>query len=78
MLMRLFTLVGPPLGLTCRVLRWAVLPAVLLIALSLASGLVRATALGAFVLVVLLRGAMVAVERLGDNVPSPRLSREVR
>lgn len=76
--MRLTRFVGPPLGLTCRVLWWAVLPAVLLIALSLASGLVRAAAVGAFVLVVLLRGAMVAVEHLGDCIPSPRLSREVR
>lgn len=76
--MRLFRLVGTPLGLTYDVFRWAVLPAFLLIALSLASGLVRAAAVGAFALIVLLRGAMVAVEQLGDYVPSPRISREVR
>lgn len=76
MLLRLARLVDS-LGLTCRVVRWAVLPAVLLVAVSLASGLVRTTALGAFGLVALLRGALVAVEHLGDRIPSPRLSREV-
>jgi hypothetical protein len=76
--MRFTRIVGPPLGLTCRVLRWAVLPAVLLIALSVASGLVRVAAVSAFVLVALLREVMFAVEQLGDRVPSPRISGEVR
>ena len=77
MLVRLFRLIGPPVRVTGRVLRWAVLPAVLLVALSLASGLVRSTALGAFALIVVLKGLMVAVEHLGDRVPAPRLLSEV-
>lgn len=76
--MRFTMIVGPPLGLTCRVLRWAVLPAVLLIALSVASGLVRAAAVSAFLLVALLREAMFALEQLAERIPSPRSSRQVR
>lgn len=77
MLVRLLRFVAPPVRVTCRALRWVVLPAALLIALSLASGLVRSTALCAFVLVALLRAAIVSVEALAERVPSPRLNWEV-
>lgn len=77
MLVRLFRLVGPPVRLTCRVLRWVVLPVVLLVALSLTSGFVRTAALCAFGLVALLRGAIVSVDYLAERVPSPRLCWEV-
>ncbi|GAB2657117.1 hypothetical protein GCM10027271_14580 [Saccharopolyspora gloriosae] len=77
MLVRLFRIVSPPVRVTFQALRWGVLPAVLLVALSLASGLVRTTALAAFAVIVLLKGVMLAVEHLGDRVPAPRLLREV-
>ncbi|GAA3365179.1 hypothetical protein [Saccharopolyspora gregorii] len=77
MLVRLFRIVAPPVRVTFQALRWMVLPAVLLVALSLASGLVRTTALGAFAVIVVLKGVMLAVEHLGDRVPAPRLLREV-
>ncbi|MCA1194896.1 hypothetical protein [Saccharopolyspora sp. 6V] len=53
------------------------LPIALLIALSLASGLVRTVALFAFAVVALLRGAIVAVDYLAERVPAPRLGWEV-
>lgn len=77
MLVRLYRIVGPPVRVTYRGLRWVVLPIALLIALSLASGLVRTAALCAFVLVALLRGAVVSVDYLAERVPTPRLQWEV-
>ncbi|GAA4828822.1 hypothetical protein [Saccharopolyspora rosea] len=56
---------------------FAALPAVLLLVLSLVSGLVRTTALGVFGVVALLRVLMVALDRLGEAAPTPRLSWEV-
>ncbi|MBK0866154.1 hypothetical protein INP57_04995 [Saccharopolyspora sp. HNM0986] len=62
---------------TCRELRWVVLPIALLIVLSLCSGLVRTAALCAFAVVVLLRAAIVSVDYLAEHVPAPRLNWEV-
>lgn len=77
MLMRLFRLVAPPVRVTCRGLRWVVLPIALLIVLSLCSGLVRTTALCAFALVAVLRAAIVSVDYLAERVPAPRVTWEV-
>jgi len=77
MLVRLLRLVGPPVRVMYRVLRWTVLPVLLLVALSLTSGFVRTAALCAFVLVALLRLAIVAVDFLAEHVPTPRLNWEV-
>ena len=56
---------------------FTVLPASLLLVLSLASGLVRTTAVGVFGLAVLLRVAMAVVDWLGDCAPAPRWMQEV-
>lgn len=77
MLVRLIRLMAPPVLVTCRALRWTVLPVLLLVALSLTSGFVRTAALCAFVLVALLRLAIVAVDFLAEHVPTPRLNWEV-
>lgn len=77
MLVRLFRIVSPPVRVTFQALRWVALPIALLIVLSLSSGLVRTTALCAFALVALLRGAIVSVDYLADRVPAPRLGWEV-
>lgn len=77
MLVRFLRIVWPPVRLTFRVVRWVFLPLALLLALSVASGLVRTSALCAFGVVALLRGAIVSVDFLAERVPAPRLSWEV-
>ncbi|MCX2728811.1 hypothetical protein OOZ19_01025 [Saccharopolyspora sp. NFXS83] len=77
MLVRLFRFVSPSVRVAFRVLRVVALPITLLIALSLASGLVRTAALFAFAVVALLRGAILAVDYLAERVPAPRLGWEV-
>ncbi|GAA3352093.1 hypothetical protein [Saccharopolyspora gregorii] len=72
MLVRLFRIVAPPVRVTFQALRWMVLPAVLLVALSLASGLVRTTALGAFAVIVLLKGLMLFVVSTWATASPPR------
>ncbi|WP_243789760.1 hypothetical protein [Saccharopolyspora gloriosae] len=73
MLVRLFRFVSPSVRVTFRVLRGLVFPIALLIALSLASGLVRTAALCAFAVVALLRGAILTVDYLAERTPAPRL-----
>lgn len=55
----------------------AVLPALLLLLLALLSGLLRTTALGAFALVVALKGAMTGLDLLAEYAPTPHYRMEV-
>ena len=50
----------------------AVLPVLLLTLLALLSGVARTTALGAFGLVLVLKGVMSGLDRLAESAPTPR------
>lgn len=50
----------------------AVLPTLLLTLLALLSGMARTTALGAFGLVLALKGVMSGLDRLAESAPTPR------
>lgn len=57
------------------VLTWrVVLPATLIVLLALGSGLVRTVALAGFLLLIVLRGLMLALDWAGASVPVPRLT----
>ncbi|CAL99591.1 hypothetical protein A8924_0634 [Saccharopolyspora erythraea NRRL 2338] len=53
----------------------AVLPVILIAALAVTSGMVRTLALGGFAALAGLRGLMLALDRAGTAVPTPRLRR---
>ncbi|MFD0491600.1 hypothetical protein ACFQ0O_36220 [Saccharopolyspora spinosporotrichia] len=50
---------------------WVAVPVLLLVALSLLSGVVRTTALGAFCVVVALKAAMTVLDLVGEYAPNP-------
>ncbi|GAB3671259.1 hypothetical protein [Saccharopolyspora tripterygii] len=66
------------LAVAALVVTWrAVLPALLIGLLAIGSGLVRTVALAGFLLIVVLRGLMLALDSAGASVPAPRIRKGV-
>ncbi|MEB3368063.1 hypothetical protein [Saccharopolyspora mangrovi] len=74
----LLATVAGVLAVAALVVTWrAVLPALLIGLLAISSGVVRTVALAGFLLIVVLRGLMLALDRAGAAVPAPRLRKGV-